>query len=182
MKRFGSGTVQDKIINRLERKEKQEAFQRDRFFRFKLPEIHSRLSQTLLMEKVVETDNPSAVSDLLLKGLKQALRSNEFDSKYFVAPIRDIVPRPNLLSLYITQYILEVILNDPAVIDVYGTDVEIYQTVNRVITRINQSFERAEEEINQQLARNQSLAPGSREYDIALDQLFREKLGDPQQD
>lgn len=182
MKRFGSGTVQDKLINRLERKEKQEAFQRDRFFRFKLPEIHSRLSQTLLMEKVVETENPSAVSDLLLKGLKQALRSSEFDSKYFVAPIRDIVPRPNLLSLYVTQYILEVVLNDPAVIDVYGTDVEIYQSVNRVISRINQSFERAEEEINRQLARNQSLAPGSREYDIALDQLFRKKLGDPQQD
>lgn len=86
MKRFGSGNVQDKIINRLERQEKQDAFQRDRFFRFKLPEIHSRLSQVLLMEKVIETENPAAVSDLLLKGLKQALRSNEFDLKYFIAP------------------------------------------------------------------------------------------------
>lgn len=181
MKRFGSGNVQDKIINRLERQEKQEAFQRERFFRFKLPEIHSRLSQVLLMEKVIETDSPAAVSDLLLKGLKQGLRSNEFELKYFVAPIRDLVPRPNLLSLYITQYILEVIVNDPSVIDVYGTDQEIYKTVNRVITQINQSFERAEEEINKQLARNKALVPGSREYDIALDQIFREKMGDPQQ-
>lgn len=181
MKRFGSGSVQDKIINRLDRKEKQEAFQRDRFFRFKLPEIHSRLSQVLLMEKVVETESPAAFSDLLLKGLKQALRSNEFDFKYFIAPIRDLVPRPNLLSLYVTQYILEVILNDPSVIEVYGTDQEIYKTVNTVITQINQSFERAEEEINKQLAQNKSLVPGSREYDIALDQLFRKKMGDPQQ-
>jgi len=181
VKRFGSGSVQDKIINRLDRKEKQEAFQRDRFFRFKLPEIHSRLSQVLLMEKVVETESPAAFSDLLLKGLKQALRSNEFDFKYFIAPIRDLVPRPNLLSLYVTQYILEVILNDPSVIEVYGTDQEIYKTVNTVITQINQSFERAEEEINKQLAQNKSLVPGSREYDIALDQLFRKKMGDPQQ-
>jgi len=181
MKRFGSGNVQDKIINRLERQEKQEAFQRERFFRFKLPEIHRRLSQTLLMDQVIETDNPTAVSDLLLKGLKQGLKSNEFELKYFVAPIRDLVPRPNLLSLFVTQYILEVVMNDPAVIEVYGTDQEIYKAVNRVITAINQSFERAEEEINQQLAKNKSLVPGSREYDIALDQIFREKMGEPQQ-
>lgn len=182
MKRFGSGSVQDKIINRLDRKEKQEAFQRDRFFRFKLPEIHSRLSQVLLMEKVIETESSAAVSDLLLKGLKKAIRSNEFDFKYFIAPVRDLTPRPNLISLYVTQYILEVILNDPSVIEVYGTDLDIYKTVNRVITQINQSFERAEEEITRQLEQNRSLVPGSREYDIALDQLFRKKMGEPQQD
>ena len=176
-----SGRVQDKLINRLDRKEKQEAFQRDRFIRFKLPEIHNRLSQVLLMERVIETDNTAAVSDLLLKGLKQAMRSNEFDLKYFIAPIRDLAPRPNLLSLYITQYILEVVLNDPSVIEVYGTDQEIYKTVNQVVTQINQSFERAEEEITQQISRDKSLVPGSREYDIALDQIFRKRMGDPQQ-
>jgi len=181
MKRFGSGNVQDKLINRLDRQEKQEAFQRDRFIRFKLPEIHNRLSQALLMEQVIETDNPNAVSDLLLKGLKQAMRSNEFDLKYFIAPIRDLAPRPNLLALFITQFILEVILNDPSVIEVYGTDQEIYKTVNRVITQINQNFERTEEEITRQLSQDKSLVPGSREYDVALDQIFRKRMGEPQQ-
>ena len=180
MKRFDTGRVQDKILNRLERKEKQEAFQRDRFFKFKLPQIHSNLSQTLLMEKIIETDNPTAVSDLLLKGLRQALRTNEFEFKYFIAPIRSVVPRPNPISLYMTQYILEVMIQDPAVIEVYGTDLEIYKVVNDVITRINLKFERAEQEIIKQLSKNKSLTPGSREYDISLDQLFRQKMGEPQ--
>jgi hypothetical protein len=180
MKRFDTGRVQDKILNRLERKEKQEAFQRDRFFKFKLPQIHSNLSQTLLMEKIIETDNPTAVSDLLLKGLRQALRTNEFEFKYFIAPIRSVVPRPNPISLYMTQYILEVMIQDPAVIEVYGTDLEIYKVVNDVITRINLKFERAEQQIVKQLSKNKSLTPGSREYDIALDQLFRQKMGEPQ--
>jgi hypothetical protein len=180
MKRFDTGRVQDKILNRLERKEKQEAFQRDRFFKFKLPQIHSNLSQTLLMEKIIETDNPTAVSDLLLKGLRQALRTNEFEFKYFIAPIRSVVPRPNPISLYMTQYLLEVIIQDPAVIEVYGTDLEIYKVVNDVITRINLKFERAEQQIVKQLSKNKSLTPGSREYDIALDQLFRQKMGEPQ--
>jgi len=180
MKRFDTGRVQDKILNRLERKEKQEAFQRDRFFKFKLPQIHSNLSQTLLMEKIIETDNSTAVSDLLLKGLKRALRTNEFEFKYFIAPIRSVVPRPNPISLYMTQYILEVMIQEPAVIEVYGTDLEIYKVVNDVITRINLKFERAEQDIVQQLSKNKSLTPGSREYDIALDQLIKKRFGEPE--
>jgi hypothetical protein len=180
MKRFGTGKVQDKLINRLERKEKQEAFQRDRFFKFKIQEINKTLLQELLMNKVLETDNPTAVSKAILEGLRKAQRANEFDFKYFIAPIRNLLPRPNPISLYMTQYILEVILNDPNVIDVYGTDLEIYKVVNEVITATNKKFHRAEEEVLQQLARNKSLVPGSRDYDIALEEMFRQKMGDPQ--
>ena len=146
------------------------------FFKFKLPEIHTQLSQSLLMEKIIETDNAAAVSDLILNGLRKILRSTEFDFKYFIAPIRDLVPRSNPISLYMTQYILEVVINDPSVIEVYGTDQEIYKVVNNVITQINMKFERAEKEIIDQLSRNKSLTPGSRDYEIALDQLFRKKM------
>jgi hypothetical protein len=30
------------------------------------------------------------------------------------------------------------------------------------------------------LSRSKSLTPGSRDYDIALEQLFRKRMGDPQ--
>jgi hypothetical protein len=181
MKTFHSGKVQDKLINRLERKERQEAFQRDRFLKFKLPEIHKKLAQVLLMRNIIETDNPSAISDSIHKGLKKALNSSEFDFKYFIAPIRTLLSRPNPYSLYMTQYIMEVLINDPEVIEIYGTDLEIYHVVNEVFSQINIKFERAEEEITAQLATDKSLVPGSREYEIALDQLIYKKLGEPQQ-
>lgn len=180
MKNFDTGRVQDKLINRLERQEKRQALQRDRFLKFKLNEIHKGLIQELLMEEIIETDNNAALSDLLMKGLKKLLRTNEFDFKYFIAPIRNIVSRPNPISIYITQYILEVVLNDPSIIDVYGTDVDIYTVVNKVVSNINLKFEKAEEKILKQLANNKSLTPGSREYDVALDQLVRKTMGDPQ--
>lgn len=167
------------MLRGLERREKREAFHRDRFFKFKLSEIHNTLSQALLTEKIIETNSPGAVSELLLKGLKQALRANEFDFKYFIAPIRNLLPSPNPVSLYITQFILEEIQNDPSVLEVYGTDLDIYKVVNDVITKINLKFEKAEEEIKQQLSRSKSFSPGSREYDIALDQAFRKKMGEP---
>ena len=181
MKTWDSGRVQDKILNRLERQEKQQIFRRDRFFKFKLSEIHKKLSQKLLMEKIIETDKPAAISDAILDGLKKSQRSSEFDFKYFIAPIRSLVPRPNPYSLYMTQYIMEVLINHPDVIEIYGTDVEIYQVVNGGISRINIQFERGEEEIMAQISRNKSLVPGSREYDIVLDELIRKKFGEPQQ-
>ncbi len=179
-KAWDSGRVQEKLIKQLDRQEKQVAFQRDRFLRFKLSEIHSRLVQTLLIEKVIETDNPTAISDAILKGLKQAMKSSEFDFKYFIAPIRSLVPRPNPYSLYMTQYIMEVLIKDPNVIEIYGSDDEIYRIVDRVINRGKAQFDRTEEEILNQLARDKSLTPGTRDYEIALDQLLRKRLGEPQ--
>ena len=177
MKTWDGGRVQDKIINRLERQERQQAFQRDRFLKFKLPEIHNKLAQTLLMENVIETDNPTAISDAILRGLKKALNSSEFDFKYFTAPLRTLVPRPNPYSLYLAQYILEVLINDPNVIDVYGTDLEIYTLIDGIISHINERFEQTEKEIVKQLSHNKSLIPGSRDYEIALEQMFYKKVG-----
>ena len=160
--------------------EKRQAFQQDRFFKYKLNEIHNKLTQTLLTEKVVETDNPAAVSASLLKCLKKELNSSTFDFDFFIAPIRDLVPRANRHSLYITQYILEVLIDDPNVVDVFGTDEEIYRIVNEVVSKVNIRFERAEEEIISQLANNKSLRPGTGAYDIELDRLMRKKMGEQQ--
>ncbi len=174
-----SGRVQERLLKHLERQERQQAYQRDRFFRYKITEVHKKLLQDLLMKKVVETGNPTAVSDSLLKGLKKALGATQFDFDYFIAPIRSIVPRPNPYSLYMTQYILEVLIDDPDVVDIYGTDEEVYRIVNTVFSEINTKFERAEEEINAQLSANPSLVPGSREYDLAVEELTRKRLGEP---
>ena len=181
MKTWDGGRIQDKLINRIERQERQKAFNRDRFLKFKLPEIHNELSQVLLMKKVVETDNPAAITASILRGLRKAMNSSEFDLKYFIAPLRDLVPRANPYSLYMTQYIMEVLIDDPDVIEIYGTDQEIYKIINDVFSRINIKFDKAEEEVMAQIGRNKSLVPGTRDYEIALDQLMRQKLGQPQQ-
>lgn len=180
MKHLNTTKEQDKLINRLERQEKKQSLQRDRFLKFKLNEIHTNLTQELLMHKIVETDNTGAFSELILRGLKKLLKTNEFDYKYFIAPIRTLVPRPNPISLYMTQFILEDVMNDPCVMDVFGTEEDIYKGVNRVVSNINLKFERAEEKIMQQLSNNKSLSPGSREYDIALEELIRKTMGEPQ--
>ena len=53
-------------------------------------------------------------------------------------------------------------------------------SLNEVISQISLRFSRAEEEVITQLTHNKSLVPGSRDYELALDQLLRKKVGDPQ--
>ena len=174
-----SGRVHEKLVKRLERQEKQHAFQQGRFFRFRLDDIHGKLVQTLLQEKIIETDKVAAVSNALLKGMKKAANSSEFDFTYFISPIRTLVPHPNPHSLYMTQYLMEVLINDPSVIEIYGTDEEVYHVINRVISRASIQFDEMEREIDAQLARNQKLVPGSAAYQVAKDEMFRKKVGDP---
>ena len=156
-----SGRVQEQLIKKLERNEKQRSFQQGRFFRFRLMEIHNRLCQTLLQEKVVETDNVGAFSDSILKGLKKALNSSEFDFKYFISPIRNLIPRPNPYSLYMTQYLMEVLIEEPFIIDIFGTDEDIYHIINRVISQISLQFEKMEKDITTQLEKTKSLKQGT---------------------
>jgi hypothetical protein len=46
------------------------------------------------------------------------------------------VRRPNFISLYITAFIIEKLINHRTIIDIYGTDEEIYQCVNSRVSRI----------------------------------------------
>ena len=174
-----SGKVHDKLVKRLERQEKQIAYQQGRFFRYKLDEIHRKLMQVLLQEEIIETDNAAAVSIALLKGVKKAANSTEFDFAYFISPIRTLVPRPTPHSLYMTQYLMEVLINDPSVIEIYGTDEEVYHVINRVISRCSIQFDEMEREIEAQLARNHKLVPGSAAYQVEKEEMFRKKVGDP---
>jgi len=175
-----AGRVHNRLIRQLDRHKRQTAYEEGRFFRFKLPEIHKKLWQALLEEKIIETDNAAAVSESILRGLKKALHSSDFDFEYFVSPIRTLVPHPNPYSLYMTQYLMEVLIDDPSVIEIYGTDEEVYHVINRVISQSHIQFDKVEEEIVAQLAQKKSMLAGSAEYQIAMDQLLRERVGEPQ--
>jgi hypothetical protein len=180
MQPINSGKIQNKLIDSLDRAEKRQNHEQGRIFRFKLHDIHNKLVQTLLMKHTIETEKPSVVSDSILAGLKKALKSTDFDFKYFISPIRNLVSHPNPVSLYLTQYVLEVLIDNPDIIEVYGTNEEIYNEINNVIVQAYKDFERAERDVLAQLTNNKKLVSGSNEYEMEYNQLLQKKLGEPQ--
>jgi len=60
----------------------------------------------------------------------------EFDIQFKIAPIRTLVPNPNFISLFLTQYITEDLIENPNILDVFGDDAAIYRSVDTVMSKI----------------------------------------------
>ena len=60
----------------------------------------------------------------------------EFDMQFKIAPIRNLTQDPNVISLYLTQFIIEDLIEHTNIQDVFGDDMEIYNAVDSVIGKI----------------------------------------------
>lgn len=99
-------------------------------------QLAQRLALKLVDEKLVETNNQRELETQLAYCLGQLLEAEDFDIQYAISPLRELVTKPNRMSLYITAFIIEKLLSHRSVVDIYGTDEEIYQVVNQEVTRL----------------------------------------------
>jgi len=91
---------------------------------------------TKLVEKqLIETTNKNAVEEQFLKCLDKLGRLDDFEIDYQVAPIRNLVPQPHIVSLYVTSFVIEKLINHKDVVDVFGSDEEIYFTINQQVKK-----------------------------------------------
>ena len=102
----------------------------------KAEQLSMKLVQRLLDEHIIETTSDSAIRELFTKLLRKISDLEEFEIQYKIAPIRNIVPDPNFISLYFTQYITEELIDHPKIQDIFGDDMEIYQVVDSVLATI----------------------------------------------
>ena len=57
----------------------------------------------------------------------------EHDINFKIAPVRQLVPNPNFISLYITQYIIEDLIDHKNIEDIFGEEADIYQVVDSIL-------------------------------------------------
>jgi hypothetical protein len=76
------------------------------------------------------------VEEQLAGCLGELLQAEDFDIQYAIAPLRNLMPRPNRVSLYVTAFVIERLINHRSVVDIYGTDEEIYNVVNQEVTKL----------------------------------------------
>jgi hypothetical protein len=91
---------------------------------------------TKLVEKnLIETTNKNVLEEQFQKCLDKLSRLDDFEIDYQVAPIRNIVPQPQIVSLYVTAFVIEKLINHRDVVDVFGSDEEIYFTINQQVKK-----------------------------------------------
>jgi hypothetical protein len=61
--------------------------------------------------------------------------ADDFDIDYQIAPLRNLVPQPHVVSLYVTSFVIEKLLNDKDVVDIFGSDEDIYLCINQQVRK-----------------------------------------------
>jgi hypothetical protein len=97
--------------------------------------LANAISSKLIEKSLVETTNQNSLEEQIRIGLDKMTRMDDFDIDYQVAPIRNIVPQPQIVSLYVTAYVIEKLINHKDVVDIYGSDEEIYFTINQQVKK-----------------------------------------------
>jgi len=131
---FNSSSATDKAIRALDRKREQERMYMLSMAHKNAEELATKLVQKLLDQGIIETNSAQAMREVFTDLFRKIADMEEFDVQFKIAPIRSIATDPNFISLYVTQYIIEDLLDNPKVLDVFGDDLEIYTVVESVLS------------------------------------------------
>ena len=100
-----------------------------------LEPLANNISSKLVESKLVETTSKNDLEEQIAKCLENLSHADDFDIDYKNAPFRAIVPNPNVISLYVTAFVIETLINHKAVVDIFGSDEEIYLCIHQQVAR-----------------------------------------------
>lgn len=97
--------------------------------------LSNAIAMKLIETNLVETTNKNALEEQISKCLERLSHAEYFDIDYQNAPFRNIVPQPHVVSLYVTAFVIETLINHKIVVDIYGSDEEIYRCINKQVAK-----------------------------------------------
>ena len=97
--------------------------------------LSNAISMKLVESQLVETTSKNTLEEQIIRCLDNLVHAEDFDVEYQIAPFRNIVSNPNTISLYVMAYVLEKLINHKSIIDIFGSDEEIYRSINQQVTK-----------------------------------------------
>jgi hypothetical protein len=97
--------------------------------------LANAIAMKLVEGKLVETTSKNALEEQIRGCLEKLSRADDFDIDYQTAPFRSVVQQPNVVSLYITAFVIEKLINHRDVVDIFGSDEEIYRSIHAQVKK-----------------------------------------------
>ncbi len=97
--------------------------------------LSNAIAMKLVENHLVETGNKNSLEEQIKSCFEKLTRASDFEIDYQIAPIRNLVPDFNVVSLYLTAFILETVLNHKDTVDVFGSDEDIYLAVHQQVKK-----------------------------------------------
>ena len=97
--------------------------------------LSNAIAMKLVERNLIETTNKNTLEEQLKNCLEKMGRMEDFDIDYQIAPIRNLVPNPHIVSIFVTAFVIEKLINHKDVVDIYGSDEQIYFTINEQVKK-----------------------------------------------
>lgn len=97
--------------------------------------LSNAIAMKLVENDLVETTNKNSLEEQITACLEKLTRADDFDVDYQIAPLRHVVPQPHIVSLYVTAFVIEKLIFHKDVVDIFGSDEEIYLTINQQVKK-----------------------------------------------
>ena len=97
--------------------------------------LANSIAMKLVDDNLVETTNKNSLEDQIRACLEKLGRADDFEIDYQVAPIRNLVPQPHVVSLFLTAFVIEKLIKHKDVVDIYGSDEDIYLNIHKQIKK-----------------------------------------------
>ena len=133
-KLFYTGNREAKLLSKIESSKERERIRTISTIRDNIDSFSNRLSMKLIESQLVETVSKSSIENQIARCLDTLCKAEDFDIDYMVAPFRTLISNPNIASLYLTAFIVEKLINHKDVIDVYGSDEDIYFCIQKELS------------------------------------------------
>lgn len=135
-KRFSTeNSGESRLISRIETSKELDRRRAIRAVGDVVEPLSRSIANKLIENEHIETDNKNSLEQQLAHCLDKLNRAEDFDIDFQIAPFRTIVNAPHIVSLYVTAFVIEKLINHKDIIDIYGSDDEIYATIHKQVTR-----------------------------------------------
>jgi hypothetical protein len=133
---FYSGNREAKLLSKIESSKERDRIRTISAIRDNTEYFAGKVSMKLIETGLIETVSKSAIENQIVRCLDTLIKSEDFDIDYAVAPFRTLVPNPNIASLYLTAFVVEKLINHKDVVDVFGSDEDIYFCIHKQLTHL----------------------------------------------
>ncbi len=135
---FRPSSRESKILSRIESSKEYARRKAIGIIRDCIEPLSNAIAMKLVESNLVETTSKNVLEEQISNCLEKLTHADEFDIDFQNAPFRNIVPQPNIVSLYVTAFVIETLINHKVVVDIFGSDEEIYLCINRQVTKFLQ--------------------------------------------
>lgn len=132
---FRPSSRESSILSKIESSKEHERRKAIRRVRDCIESLSNDIAMKLVENNLIETTNKNGLEEQIMKCLDKLGRADDFDIDYQLAPHRNLVKHFHVVSLFVTAFVLEKLIDHKDVVDIFGSDEDIYFCINSQVAK-----------------------------------------------